>query len=64
MDFDPFRWNVLPNAVGPDLATPIPDFGITILEENDQFLIRKNPSGEIVKILKNVPPPAMPQWLR
>ncbi len=62
MDFDPFQWNVLSNAVGPDVAKPVPDFETTILEENDQFLIRRNPNGEVVKVLKNAPPPAMPQW--
>ena len=59
MDFDPFQWCVPVNVAG-----PVPDFGINVLEENDQFLIRRNPDGETVKILKNQPPPAMPQWLR
>ncbi|OHB57804.1 MAG: hypothetical protein A2Y12_17255 [Planctomycetes bacterium GWF2_42_9] len=59
MDFDPFQWCIPVNVAG-----PVPDFGITTLEENEEFLIRQNPNGEIVKILKDQPPPAMPQWVR
>jgi hypothetical protein len=59
MDFDPFRWKI-PH---PEIFPIIPDFGTTVLEENTQLKIIRRPDGEIVKILKNVPPPAMPQWI-
>ena len=57
MDFDPFHWTV-PVSYG-----VIPDFGSAILEENDEYKIMRHGSGDVVKILKNEPPPAMPQWL-
>ena len=59
MDFNPFQWKVPVNVAG-----PVPDFGTTILEENDDFMICRGSNGDTLKILKNVPPPAMPQWVR
>lgn len=59
MDFDPFNWKI-PH---PALFPIVPDFGTTILEETPEYKIVRRPEGEIVKILANVPPPAMPQWI-
>jgi hypothetical protein len=59
MDFDPFKWQVPANVVG-----PLPDFGTRILDEDEHVRTLQNPDGGIVKILKNEPPPAMPQWVR
>ena len=57
MDFDPFRWKVFTN-VG-----ICPAFETTVVEESGTYRTEQRPGGEVVKILKNVPPPAMPQWL-
>jgi hypothetical protein len=59
MDFDPFKWQVPVNGV-----CLLPDFGIKVLQEDEHFKTIQNPDGGIVKILKNEPPPAMPQWVR
>ena len=59
VDFDPFRWKI-PH---PELFPIMPDFGTTVLEETKEYQIIHRPEGEVVKILKNVPPPAMPQWV-
>ena len=42
---------------------PLPCFEPEFLEETSEYTIRKLESGETVKKLKNVPPPAMPQYL-
>lgn len=60
MDFTPFQWKI-PH---PPVLPPVPDFGTTILEEDDTYQIVRRPEGEVVQILKNVPPPAMPHWVR
>lgn len=59
MDFDPFRWQIL----GHPAVSPIPDFGTTVLEESRQYQVVRRPDGATVRILRDVPPPAMPQWL-
>ena len=59
MDFDPFAWKV-PVAIY-DLS---PDFGTTLLEETQEYETVRRRGGEVVRILRNVPPPAMPQWIR
>lgn len=59
MDFDPFAWKI-PH---PELFPPVPDFGTTALEETEDYRIERRPDGEVVRVLKNVPPPAMPQWI-
>lgn len=57
-DFDPFRWQV-------PLNWKIdPYFDVETLEENDHFVVYRQGQGEIVRYLKNTPPPAMPQWLQ
>ena len=58
MDFDPFRQRIWANL------GIIPDFGTTVLEESDDYRVERRPGGEVVRILQNVPPPAMPQWIR
>ena len=42
---------------------PLPGFEPRILEETMDYTVRRTEDGEIVKKLKNVPPPAMPQYL-
>jgi uroporphyrinogen decarboxylase len=60
MDFDPFKWVFLttnPHGI-------IPNFEETVLEERDEVMVVRRCGGEVVRILKNSPPPAMPQWVR
>jgi uroporphyrinogen decarboxylase len=60
MDFDPFTWKV-------PVAWPftlMPDFGEVVLEKNADYIVTRQASGEVVKTMVNVPPPAMPQFLR
>ncbi len=59
MDFDPFRQNIPVTVV-----YPVPDFGGRLLEEDDKFKVFQDGQGGIVRVLKNEPPPAMPQWIR
>ncbi len=42
---------------------PIPSFKRMILEETANHIIQRDESGCLVRILKNVPPPAMPQFI-
>ncbi len=42
---------------------PLPCFESKLLEETTDYTIRRIESGETVKVLKNIPPPAMPQHL-
>lgn len=58
MDFDPLRWQV---PVCPGVLPPYP---VETLGETDEYVVKRQGGGEVVRILKNVPPPAMPQWLR
>jgi len=60
MDFTPFKWKI----PLPAIFSPAPDFGTTILEEDNEYQIVRRPEGEIVKIFKNIPPPSMPHWIR
>ena len=57
MDFDPFRWSLTGHA------TFLPNLPPEVLEETADYRIVRQKLGEVVKILKNVPPPAMPQWI-
>lgn len=41
----------------------IPLFSPDVLEENDEYIVRKDAGGMVTKTLKNVPPPAMPQFI-
>ena len=42
---------------------PLPCFEPSILEETAHYTVRRNETGEVVKVLKNVPLPAMPQFI-
>ena len=56
-DFDPFRWQLPVNwRIDPYVSDEV-------IQENDEYIIRRQGHGEVVRYLKNVPPPAMPQWL-
>ncbi len=59
MDFYPFGnpWRI------PVSADIIPAFEEKILEETSDFTVKRTVSGDVVKILKNVLPPAMPQFI-
>ena len=59
LDFDPFQWKI-PH---PEIFPPLPDFGTTVLEETEEHQVEKRPGGEVVRVLKRVPLPAMPQWI-
>ncbi|MCX5642326.1 MAG: hypothetical protein NTY10_03730 [Candidatus Omnitrophica bacterium] len=41
----------------------IPLFESSVVEETDAYVIRKDAVGRVLKTLKNVPPPAMPQFI-
>lgn len=41
----------------------IPSYSAETIEETSDYIIRREVTGDIVKILKNTPPPAMPQFL-
>jgi len=58
MDFDPFRWKIDANI------SIQPEYEEETVEETDEIRVVRREKGEIVRILKNVPPPAMPQWVR
>jgi hypothetical protein len=59
MDFNPFRWRV------PfDVCALRPDFGTTVLERTEEYETVRRSGGEVVRIARNVPLPAMPQWVR
>lgn len=57
-DFNPFEWKVYANTF------IYPLFSEDIIEENHDYIIKRKTNGSIVRILKNEPPPAMPQWVR
>lgn len=57
MDFDPFAWRATPGIMLLPYLTP------TVLEETDDYIIERRGYGEVCRVLKNEPPPAMPQWL-
>ena len=57
MDFDPFRWVVTGGGAY------LPRVEAEVLEETETYRIERRGRGEVVKILRNTPPPAMPQWL-
>lgn len=60
MDFTPFAWTV--GAVcGFNL---IPSFDEAVLEQTAEYTVSRLASGDVVKVLTNTPPPAMPQFLR
>jgi len=59
MDFNPFRWRVPVNVY-----SLRPDFGTTVLERTDEYETVRRPGGEVTRSLRNVPPPAMPQWVQ
>ena len=60
MDFDPFKWTFL----AMNLHRLLPTFDEKVLEEDDKVQVVRRCGGEVVRILKNSPPPAMPQWVR
>lgn len=59
MDFDHTFWKI----PMPEILPIYPDYGTTIIEDTEHHTISRNPDGEVVEVLKNVPPPAMPRWL-
>lgn len=59
MDFDPFAWQV---PVTPFAL--MPDFAESVLEQTAEYTVTRCASGDVVKVLANTPPPAMPQFLR
>ncbi len=56
MDFDPFQWKV-----PADLAV-LPRYETVVVEETEEYQTLQT-GNEIIKVQKNVPPPAMPVWL-
>ncbi len=59
MDFNPFRWRV-----PVDVFALRPDFGTTVLERTEEYETVRRSGGEVVRFLRNVPPPAMPHWVQ
>ena len=59
MDFNPFRWRVPVSAV-----QVVPAYPEQVLDETAQYKVVRRGAGEVVRILKDAPPPAMPQWIR
>lgn len=57
MDFDPFVWRATPAIM------LLPRIEEEVLEETEQYRVVRQGYGETVRILKDVPPPAMPQWI-
>ncbi|MHB9025291.1 MAG: uroporphyrinogen decarboxylase family protein [Armatimonadota bacterium] len=57
IDFDPFRWTV------PASYEVLPPFDEAVLEETEEYIISRIASGDVHKVLKNTPPPAMPQFI-
>ena len=57
-DFNPFRWQVQA-----DIGA-LPRQKAEVLEETGDYKVIREGDGQVVRILKNEPPPAMPQWLR
>jgi len=41
----------------------VPPFEMLILEETDRYILQRNSDGVVTKTLKNLPPPAMPQFV-
>jgi len=41
----------------------IPPYSAELIEETVDYVIRREANGDVVKILKNTPPPAMPQFI-
>ncbi len=41
----------------------IPLFTPAVLEENDEYMVQRDAGGTVTRTLKNVPPPAMPQFI-
>lgn len=58
MDFNPFAWSVMGGF------TIMPTFDEIVLEKTAEYTVTRIASGEVVKVLANTPPPAMPQFLR
>ncbi len=56
-DFDPFRWQVPVNW------RIDPFYDDEVIEETEDYIVRRQGHGEVVRYLKNSPPPAMPQWI-
>jgi uroporphyrinogen decarboxylase len=59
MDFDPFNWKI----PGGQMVLA-PAFEEAVIEETQDYRIVRKATGEVVRTLKDVPPPAMPQWIR
>ena len=59
MDFYPFdrRWCL------PVCDHILPAYEAEILEETPEYAVRREASGDVVRVLKNTPPPAMPQFV-
>ena len=58
MDFNPFRWKA-----PVDVYELVPAFETTVLEQTEDSETVRRSGGEVVRILRNVPPPAMPHWV-
>ncbi len=41
----------------------MPPYSFELIEETDEYVIQKGINGDVVKTLKNTPPPAMPQFI-
>lgn len=57
MDFDPFAWRAT------SAIMLLPTVPTVVLEETADYIIERRGYGEVVRRLKNEPPPCMPQWL-
>jgi len=44
-------------------VSPLPPFADELIEETAEWVVRRTAAGDVVKVLKNEPPPAMPQFL-
>ena len=44
-------------------STFLPSVPHQVLEETEQYQVVRCGYGEVVRVLRNTPPPAMPQWL-
>lgn len=58
LDVNVFRWRL------PASIEIVPTFPEEVVEETDVYLVERRRLGEVVRTRKDVPQPAMPQWLR
>jgi hypothetical protein len=57
-DFDPFLWRV------PATLPIFPLFKERVVAESGNTRVIRTAGGDTVRVLKDAPPPAMPQWVR